>query len=178
MPQQEHTLRVNDMDLFYRIHGDGLPLLLLHGYLGSSAMWDPYLDELAQHFRLIIPDLRGHGRSTNPASEFTHRQAALDIYALLDSLGIECTRAVGASTGGMTLLHMATQQPQRIEAMVLFGTTTYYPAQARALIRAIDHAERAGQAHGGDATPPPGGRGADREAVLALLPVRATVTTI
>jgi pimeloyl-ACP methyl ester carboxylesterase len=136
MSPEERTVHINEADLFYRIRGDGPPLLLLHGYLGSSAMWDPYLDELARHFRLIVPDLRGHGRSTNPLSEFTHRQAALDIYALLDSLGIECTRAIGASTGGMTLLHMATQQPQRIEAMVVIGATTYYPERARTLIRA------------------------------------------
>lgn len=137
MSPEERTVHINEADIFYRIRGDGPPLLLLHGYLGTSAMWDPYLDELGRHFRLIVPDLRGHGRSSNPARDFTHRQAAWDLYALLDILGIERARAIGSSTGGMTLLHMATQQPQRIEAMVLFGATTYYPVQARVLIRAM-----------------------------------------
>jgi pimeloyl-ACP methyl ester carboxylesterase len=136
LSQQEQTLRLNGIDLFYRVRGDGPPLVMLHGFFGSGALWEPYLEELGEHFRLIIPDLRGHGRSTNPARQFTHRQAALDIYALLDALGIERTRGVGASTGSMTLLHMATQQPQRVEAMVLFCGTSYYPEQARAIMRA------------------------------------------
>ena len=83
-------------------------------------------------FRLIVPDLRGHGRSTNPARTFTFRQVARDVYALLDHLGIRSVKAIGLSAGAKTLLHMATQQPDRIEAMVLVSATPYFPAQARA----------------------------------------------
>ncbi|HEY3148113.1 MAG TPA: alpha/beta fold hydrolase [Dongiaceae bacterium] len=76
--------------------------------------------------------LRG---STNPSGNFTHRQAARDLFALLDRLGIQRFKAMGTSSGGMTLLHMATQQPNRIEAMVLVGATSYFPEQARAIMR-------------------------------------------
>ena len=89
-------------------------------------------------FRLIVPDLRGHGRSTNPSNKFTHKQAALDIFALLDHLGLNTFRAMGTSTGGMTLLHMATTQPERAEAIVLIGATSYFPDQARDIMRATD----------------------------------------
>jgi pimeloyl-ACP methyl ester carboxylesterase len=82
-----------------------------------------------------MPDLRGHGGSTNPSGTFTHRQAALDMFALLDQLGIRGFKAMGISSGGMTLLHMATQQPQRVEAMVLIGATTFFPEQARVIQR-------------------------------------------
>ncbi|MHB0960495.1 MAG: alpha/beta fold hydrolase [Pirellulaceae bacterium] len=68
---------------------------------------------------MIIPDLRGHGRSTNPTNKFTHRQSALDVCALLDELKIDKFGGMGISTGGMTLIHMATQQPERAEAIVL-----------------------------------------------------------
>jgi pimeloyl-ACP methyl ester carboxylesterase len=61
-------------------------------------------------YQVIVPDLRGHGRSTNPAAAFTHRQAAADVLALLDRLGLQRVKAMGISTGGMTLLHMATQR--------------------------------------------------------------------
>lgn len=132
---QERTLSVNGIQLHYRTLGEGPPLVLLHWFGACGAMWQPHLDRLARHYRLIVPDLRSHGRSTNPLGEFTHRQAAYDIFALLDHLGIRRVKAMGISSGGMTLIHMATQQPERLEAMVLIGATTYFPEQARAIAR-------------------------------------------
>ena len=63
------------------------------------------------------------------------RQSALDIFALLDHLHIERCRAIGMSGGGMTLLHMATQAPHRVQAAVLISATTHFPEQARTLMR-------------------------------------------
>lgn len=146
---QESTIRINDIDMFYRQVGEGIPLLLLHGFFGSSQNWVSYFDDLANDFQLIVPDLRGHGRSTNPSGEFTHRQAAADVYGLLDALDISTFRAVGYSSGGVTLLHMAPQQPRRIEAMSLWAATHYVPEQCRVMQRDTsfeqienDHPER------------------------------------
>lgn len=127
--------RVNDIEMSYRILGTGEPLLLLHGFGGCGMDWDPAVERLAQSYRLIIPDLRGHGGSTNPSRAFTHRQAATDVLGLLDQLNLPRVRAMGVSTGGMTLLHMATRAPERIEAMVLIGATIYFPEEARAIMR-------------------------------------------
>lgn len=132
------SVEVNGMKMVYRTLGEGEPLLLLHGFTGRGENWESIFDELAPHYRLIVPDLRGHGRSTNPSDEFTHRQSALDVFALLDRLGIEEVQAMGISTGGMTLLHMATSQPDRVEAMVLIGATSYFPEQAREIMRSAD----------------------------------------
>jgi pimeloyl-ACP methyl ester carboxylesterase len=85
--------------------------------------------------RLIVPDLRGHGRTTNPLNVFTFQQSAWDLFILLDRLGIERVKAVGLSGGAEVLLHMATQQPRRIEAMVLVSGAHYFPASARAIMR-------------------------------------------
>ena len=124
---------VNGFQLYFEARGDGEPLLLLHGGTGIGADWkmvftagDP------AGFRLIVPDLRGHGRSTNPSREFTFRQAAKDVFALLDHLGLRRVKAIGLSMGAKTLLHVATQQPDRIGAMVLVSATPYFPGQARA----------------------------------------------
>jgi pimeloyl-ACP methyl ester carboxylesterase len=133
-PGAGRTVALNGMEMYYEAFGEGEPLLLLHGFGGSGHVWTEVVAEYARHLRVIIPDLRGHGRSTNPSGEFTHRQSALDILALLDSLGIDRVRAVGNSTGGMTLLHMATGQPSRIEAMVLIAATSYFPEQARRIM--------------------------------------------
>ncbi len=130
------TLAVNDMQMYYVSHGEGEPLVLLHGFTGSSGDWKLFLPDLAQGYRLIIPDLRGHGRSTNSLPTFTFRQAALDVFALLDYLGIGQCKAIGLSNGGNVLLHMATQQPERIAAIVLVSAVSYYPEQARTIMRA------------------------------------------
>jgi len=108
----KRTISLDQMEMYYETHGQGSPLVLLHGYTQSGTHWDRYIADLAEHHLLIVPDLRGHGRSTNKTDEFTHRQAAKDIYALLDALGIRQFKAIGFSSGGMTLLHMATQQPR------------------------------------------------------------------
>jgi pimeloyl-ACP methyl ester carboxylesterase len=123
----------NGVRLFYEDRGDGEPLLLLHGGTGIGADWNAvFTAGDPAGFRVIVPDLRGHGRSTNPARTFTFRQAATDVFALLDQLGVSRVKAIGLSMGAKTLLHMATQQRERIDAMVLVSATPYFPAPARA----------------------------------------------
>ena len=139
------TVDINGIDMRYQVRGDGPPLVLLHGFLGSGDTWAMILgdlDRLGRDYRLIIPDMRGHGGSTNPAGEFTMRQSALDVFALLDHLGIERFRAIGMSGGGMTLLHMATEQPDRVEGLVLVSATTHFPAQARTLMTSMTEETR------------------------------------
>jgi pimeloyl-ACP methyl ester carboxylesterase len=129
------TIPVNEMQMYYQIHGQGEPLVLLHGFTGSGANWELIFKAPPDGYQLIVPDLRGHGRSTNPSMTFTHRQSALDVFALLDRLKIERFKAIGMSCGAKTLLHMAAQQPNRVESMVLVSAAHYFPEQARALMR-------------------------------------------
>lgn len=135
MTDSGNTVQVHGMDMHYEIRGEGEPLVLLHGFTGSGADWELIFPDPPQGYRLVIPDLRGHGRSTNPSKEFTFRQVAQDVHALLDELKIERFKAIGMSAGAKTLLHMATRQPDRVEAMVLVSATPYFPAEARATMR-------------------------------------------
>lgn len=131
------TVRLNGMELYFEEHGQGEPLLLLHGFTGCAGDWvHAGRDQLAREHRLIAPDARGHGRSSNPERTITHRQCALDTLALLDHLGIGRCKAIGMSMGGNTLLHMATLQPERVEAIVLVSATMYFPEQARRIMAA------------------------------------------
>jgi len=136
-PASGDTVQVNGFEMYYETAGQGQPLVLLHGFTQVGAEWDPIRDDLKSDFRLIIPDLRGHGSSTNPSGEFTNRQAALDLFVLLDHLGLERIQAIGFSVGGEILLHMATQQPDRIDAMVLIGAAPYFSEQAREVLRDV-----------------------------------------
>jgi pimeloyl-ACP methyl ester carboxylesterase len=132
------TTSINGMDLYYEDRGHGETLVLLHGFFGShrdfAHLFD--MDDLGRAYRLIVPDLRGHGRSQNPLPATTHRQGALDVIALLDHLGIERCKAVGISFGGNIMLHVATQQTARVEAMVLVSSPSHFPAEARAIMAA------------------------------------------
>jgi len=130
-----HSVQIDEMEIYYEEYGVGKPLVLLHGFGGSVQNWYPFTDELSKHYRLIVVDLRGHGYSTNPMNKFTHKEAANDVFLLLEKLGINQFSAMGISTGGMILLHMATSQPKRIDAMVLISATTHFPDQARAIMR-------------------------------------------
>jgi pimeloyl-ACP methyl ester carboxylesterase len=133
--QQGSFAESNGAKIYYEVQGEGSPLLLIHGFSSSGGTWNPVRAALAARHRLIVVDMRGHGRSTNPMKTFTHKQSAIDMFAVLDRLGIRSVKAMGISSGGMTLLHMATQQPDRIEQMALIGATIYFPEQARVIMR-------------------------------------------
>lgn len=130
-----HIAQINNIEMYYEEYGAGKPLVLLHGFGGSAQNWYPFVDRLSKQHRLIAVDLRGHGHSTNPENKFTHRKAASDVSLLLEKLGIDRFSAMGMSSGGMTLLHMATSQPKRIDSMVLVSVTSHFPDQARAILR-------------------------------------------
>jgi len=121
--------------MYYEIHGKGSPLLLLHGFTGSGAGLVQGFNQLSSNYQLIIPDLRGHGRSTNPSKKFTFRQAALDISALLEHLNIPKCSAIGFSGGGCTLLQMAYQQPEKIISMAIVSAAPYFPRETREMMK-------------------------------------------
>jgi pimeloyl-ACP methyl ester carboxylesterase len=125
---------LNGVQLYFEVHGTGEPLVLLHGFSGSSQDWMASASEWGTQFQLIVPDLRGHGRSGMLSKPFRHEEAATDMLALLEHLGIGACKGVGVSGGGNVLLHMATKQPERVKAMVLVSATPYFPAQARTVM--------------------------------------------
>jgi pimeloyl-ACP methyl ester carboxylesterase len=127
------VIAVDGIELHYDVHGEGRPLVWLHGFLGSGADWRHVFPEPPAGYRLFGPDMRGHGASTPAPVHYSHRRCALDVLALLDHLGIASAQAIGLSGGGITLLHLATLAPQRFESIVLVSAPPYFPAQARAL---------------------------------------------
>jgi pimeloyl-ACP methyl ester carboxylesterase len=125
------TIEINGFEMYFEDRGGGAPLLLLHGGMGIGADWRHVFPEDPPGYRVIVPDLRGHGRSTNPSGTFTFRQCAQDVLALLDHLGIARTNAIGMSMGAKTLLHVATSRPEAVDAMVLVSATPRFPPPLR-----------------------------------------------
>jgi len=131
-------VETNGVKIYYETYGSGEPLLLLHGFLLSHQIWEPWIERLSSNYQLIVPDLRGHGRSTNPSNVYTHKLVAKDILGLMDELGIKHVKAIGHSGGAATLIHMATMDSSRITAMILVGgSLSYYTEETRSRARSM-----------------------------------------
>lgn len=126
---------INGIELHWEESGEGEPLLWLHGGTGAGSDWQYLFPESPAGYRVIKPDLRGHGASTNPSGEFSFGQCARDALALLDHLELARVKAIGLSGGGIALLHMAVAAPERFAAMVVISAPPYFPDQARAIMR-------------------------------------------
>jgi len=99
------------------------PVVVLSNSLGSTlSMWDAQADALAEHFRVVRYDTRGHGRSPVPTGPYDIDDVADDVIALLDTLGIEKAHLVGLSLGGMTALRVAARNPERVDRLVVLCT--------------------------------------------------------
>jgi pimeloyl-ACP methyl ester carboxylesterase len=101
--------------------GAGDPILLVHGFLGRATSWSNYIDEMSKKNKLILVDLRDHGFSTNEKKSYTNIDAASDLIAVLDDIGIDSVDAVGFSAGAMAVLNMAVSFPGRLKSMALIG---------------------------------------------------------
>src|SRR6188474_3075556 len=85
--------------LYFTERGSGPPLLLVHGLMVTGEMFDPVIEHFATRHRVIVPDLRGHGRSRGLPPPYTAAQLASDLARLLDHLGIDSTALLGYSQG-------------------------------------------------------------------------------
>jgi pimeloyl-ACP methyl ester carboxylesterase len=106
---------VNGARLWYDEAGEGPAVLLLHGGLGDSGLWEPVVPLLAQRFRTIRTDLRFFGRSVGPAVPWSWQEDAIGV---LDELGVERAALVGLSLGGKLALDIALAYPERLWAVV------------------------------------------------------------
>ena len=102
---------INGLHQYYEVHGDGRPMILLHGGLGSGEMFGPILPTLSAHHQVITPDLQGHGRTADIDRPIDERLMADDVAALIDHLGLDKPDVVGYSLGGGVAFHTAVEAP-------------------------------------------------------------------
>ncbi|HEY1076614.1 MAG TPA: alpha/beta hydrolase [Fontimonas sp.] len=115
------TFSNGDATLYYEVHGEGRPVVLIHG-LGSSAMdWEYQLPAL-RHYKVIAVDLRGHGRSSRAPVPISMSLFADDIAALLRHLQIDAAHIVGLSLGGGIAFQFALDHPQAVRSMVIVNS--------------------------------------------------------
>ena len=108
---------VNGIEMYYRIVGEGSPILLIPGGLSDQHVWDAQLPILARDHTVIVADSRGQGRSTRTDDPITYRLMADDYVALLDFLHIDKVDLVGWSDGGIIGLDIAMRYPERLTSL-------------------------------------------------------------
>ena len=116
------TVAVNGINLAYTRLGKGTPLMLVHGFPLDSSSWNELIPYLKDHFDLILPDLRGFGKSTTVEAPYTLSDMADDLAGLLDHLGVEKTALAGHSMGGYISLAFAKKYPQRVSGLGLVAS--------------------------------------------------------
>jgi pimeloyl-ACP methyl ester carboxylesterase len=120
--EQGTYVQVNDLNLYYETHGTGIPVILLHGGMETSQMWQPLLPLFSDDYMLITPDSRAHGRTDNPSKKFSYALTAADIAGLIQVLDLQKPFVAGYSDGGQTALHMAMAYPGLARGYLVGGT--------------------------------------------------------
>ena len=115
---------VNGIRIWYATFGAGEPVVLLHGGLGNANYWGNQVPELARHYKVVVMDSRGHGRSTRNAQPFGYDLMASDVLGLLDDLHIDKAAIVGWSDGAIIGLDIAIHHPERLSKLFAFAANS------------------------------------------------------
>ncbi|MDZ7290141.1 MAG: alpha/beta fold hydrolase [candidate division KSB1 bacterium] len=116
------TTDINGVRYFFVDAGKGLPVLFIHGFPFSHAIWQPQIEALAKHFRIIAPDLRGHGESAASSGVYTMDAFAEDLRALIDVCNCGPVVLAGHSMGGYIAFAFYRKFPQQVRALILVCT--------------------------------------------------------
>lgn len=122
---------INGINYYYQVRGQGEPLLLLHGGLGSSDMFAPLLPTLTRQRQVVLVDMQGHGRTELGSRKFSLEAMGDDMNTLLQKLGYQQLDVLGYSMGGGVGFRLAVQHPQRVRRLVLvsagYASDGFYP---------------------------------------------------
>ncbi len=126
-------VKANGLNIYYEEHGQGKPLILLHGGTVSQVMWSQHIPLLQRHFKVVTPDLRGHGKTDNPYKQFSYKAMAEDVSSFITAKGYDKPHLCGYSDGGQAALELAMNYPRQIQSLVIGGvfnkfTKSYYEA--------------------------------------------------
>jgi len=126
------------MHLFYKQHGDGPPLIILHGLLGASGNWHTLSRTVfSEHFTVYTVDQRNHGRSPH-SDTFTYAAMADDLRDFMDQRGLDTAHVLGHSMGGKTAMQFALTYPERLDHLIVVDMAPRaYPPQHRPLLEAL-----------------------------------------
>lgn len=119
--EQGNFISANGIEIYYQEFGTGDPLVFLHGGMASSQLTRPGTEVLAKHFRVLVPDLRGHGQTINPESSLNYQVMADDIAAFISAKNLNSPFVCGWSDGGQIAIELGMRYPGLASAYVISG---------------------------------------------------------
>lgn len=117
-------ITVRQVRTYYDEHGQGEPVLLLHGGGVTAESWEEQVPALAERYRVLVPERRGHGRTPDVAGPFSYAEFADDTAAFIERLGPPPARVVGWSDGGTVAMHLVRRRPELVSRLVLVSSGT------------------------------------------------------
>ncbi|HET8762063.1 MAG TPA: alpha/beta hydrolase, partial [Gemmatimonadales bacterium] len=130
-PEAKGHATVNGVELYYEVHGDGSPLIMLHGGVDPSEFLGVPLTAMARAHQVIAPHYQGHGLSKDSSRPWSYEAFADDVAALMDHLGIRKASVMGYSTGALVALQVAIRHPQLVDRLIVvsggFRSDGYFP---------------------------------------------------
>jgi pimeloyl-ACP methyl ester carboxylesterase len=123
-PTKSGDASINGIKIWYGLFGRGTPVILLHGGLANANYWGNLVPVLATHYRVVVMDSRGHGRSSRDARPFGYDLMASDVLALMDFLKIDKAAVVGWSDGAILGLDIAIHHPERLSKLFAFAANS------------------------------------------------------
>ena len=118
----------NDLNMYYEVHGEGQPLILLHGAYMTVEMMSPLTSALAATRQVIVPEMQAHGRTADVDRPLSYEQMADDTAALMGQLELEQADVVGYSMGGGAALQLAIRHPELVRRLVVISAGFRYDA--------------------------------------------------
>ena len=121
-------LNRDGVELYYEVHGEGPPMLLTHGYSSSAHMWEGQVEAFSKDYKLIVWDMRGHGRTDYPDDQcaYSEEETVADMAAILDAEGADSAIIGGLSLGGYMSLAFHLKHPERTRALLIIDTGPGY----------------------------------------------------
>jgi pimeloyl-ACP methyl ester carboxylesterase len=130
-------VNANGINMCYESYGKGSALIFLHGAMGTGQVWKPYVPLLSKDFNMILPDLRGHGKTENPGREIDLHLLADDLVGLLKALKLEKPFLCGWSMGGDISLDIAMRYPDKVGGLIIGGITHHISETYFASLKAM-----------------------------------------
>ncbi len=132
-------MKVNDVELYYEVYGEGEPIIFSHGWMDDCSVWKSQIEFFAKKYKVIVYDHRGHGKSDKPEKDYSIQTLSNDLYSLIQKLNLEKVTIIGLSMGGMTAMVFALDHPEKVSRLVLVGTTAKMSFSMRVQIWIMMH---------------------------------------
>ena len=131
---------VDGLKTYYVVHGEGEPLVLMHGGFCTVETFARQTPEFAKHYRVFVPERRGHGRTPDVAGPITYEAMAQDTIGFMEALGIGNAHLVGYSDGGNTAIVLALKRPDLVRKLVCMGANFHYNGMVPDAVQVMEHA--------------------------------------